>query len=252
MIQTIPPLKRTHNSVIRARLYESYRSYQNAGNPQDERKQRAPYLRRLIKTHMPADRNVRILDLGCGSGAIIYFLREAGYRNILGIDTSAEQIAPAAELGIGQVLRSDVFSFVRNTESESYDVVIAFDIIEHLTKPELFHLADEIYRVLTPGGFWIAHAPNAEGVFGARIRYADLTHEQAFTRESMEQLARAAGFRAIECFEDEPVVHGIKSMIRWLIWKGARAVLRIFVMAETGDTGRNALFSQNLLACARK
>jgi len=178
--------------------------------------------------------------------------------------TSADQIAQAVEFDIGEVLRSDVFSFVRNSESESYDVVIAFDIIEHLTKPELFDLADEIYRVLTPGGFWIAHAPNAEGVFGARIRYSDLTlrrvpcryaplvHEQAFTRESMEQLARAAGFRAIECFEDEPVVHGIKSMIRWLIWKGARALLRIFVMAETGDTGRKALFSQNLLACARK
>lgn len=163
VLQTKPPLERTPNSVIRARLYESYRCYQNAGNPQDERNQRAPYLRRLIKIHMPVDRNVRILDLGCGSGAIIYFLREAGYRNILGIDTSAEQIAQAVELGIGEVLRSDVFSFVRNTESESYDVVIAFDIIEHLTKPELFDMADEIYRVLTPGGQWIAHAPNAEG-----------------------------------------------------------------------------------------
>lgn len=252
MTQTKTAADRIPNSVIRARLYESYRSYQNAGDPQVERKQRAPYLRRLIKMRLPSERDVRVLDLGCGSGAVIYFLLEAGYRNVFGIDTSAEQIAQARELGISEVEQSDVFSFLQGAKSESYDVVIAFDIIEHLTKPELFELAGEIYRVLTPGGLWIVHAPNAEGVFGARIRYADLTHEQAFTRESMEQLGRASSFRAIECFEDEPVVHGVKSMFRWLIWKGARALLRIYVMAETGDVGRRAVFSQNLLACARK
>jgi 2-polyprenyl-3-methyl-5-hydroxy-6-metoxy-1,4-benzoquinol methylase len=252
MTQTRAAVDPIRDSAVRDRLYEKYRSYQNAGDPQVERTQRAPYLRRLIKTHLPADRNIRVLDLGCGSGTILHFLIEAGYRNVFGIDTSAEQIAQARELGIGEVEQCDVFSFLQNAEGESYDVVIAFDIIEHLTKPELFELVGEIYRVLTPGGLWIAHAPNAEGVFGARIRYADLTHEQAFTRESIEQLGRVSGFRAVECLEDEPVIHGVKSMGRWLVWKSARALLRIYVMAETGDVGRGAVFSQNLLACARK
>lgn len=251
-MQTRTAVEPIPKSEIRERLYKGYRSYQNAGDPKVERKQRAPYLRRLIKKHLPSDRNVRVLDLGCGSGAMLYFLHEAGYHKVFGIDTSTEQIAKARELGVSEVEQSDALSFVRDAESESYDVIIAFDIIEHLTKPELFELANEIYRVLTPGGLWIAHAPNAEGVFGARIRYADLTHEQAFTHESIEQLGRASGFRTIECFEDEPVMHGFKSVVRWFVWRSARVLLRLYVMAETGNPGHRAVFSQNLLACARK
>ena len=146
----------------------------------------------------------------------------------------------------------DVFSFLATVDAESYDVITAFDIIEHLTKSELLHLADEVYRTLAPGGRWIIHAPNAEGLLGSRIRYADLTHEQAFTRESIEQLARAAGFRSAECFEDEPIPHGLKSFARLVVWKIGRGLLRVFFMAETGESGRNAIFTQNLLALARK
>jgi 2-polyprenyl-3-methyl-5-hydroxy-6-metoxy-1,4-benzoquinol methylase len=252
LIETKRPAEATSESVIRARLYEHYRSHQNAGDPLEERKQRAPHLRRFIRLHIPADRNTSVLDLGCGSGTLLHFLKEAGYSRVVGVDGSPEQIVQARDCGINEAQHGDVFGFVESARSESYDVVITFDVIEHLTKPELFILADGVYRILSPGGRWIIHVPNAEGIFGSRVRYADLTHEQAFTRESVEQLIRAVGFRFVECFEDEPVIHGMASMIRWLIWKGARALIRIYLMAETGDRGRDAVFSQNLLACAQK
>jgi 2-polyprenyl-3-methyl-5-hydroxy-6-metoxy-1,4-benzoquinol methylase len=237
---------------VRDRLYERYRSKQSAIDPVDERTQRAPYLRRLISRHFPSDRNARILDLGCGSGTLLYFLQEAGYKNISGIDNSPEQLERAGKLGFMDVSQADVFTFLEAAADDSYEAVVAFDIIEHLTKPELLRLADEIYRTLAPGGVWIIHAPNAEGFLGSRVRYSDLTHEQAFTPASVEQLTRAAGFRSSECFEDAPIAHGFKSMARLLIWKAGRGLLRLFFMAETGDTGRNAIFSQNLLALARK
>jgi len=239
-------------SPVRGRLYGRYRSNQTFPDPDDERRQRAPYLRRLISRHFPPDLNARILDLGCGSGTLLYFAREAGYRAVAGVDNSIEQIELAERLGFEDVKQADVFSFLASAGSESYEVITAFDIIEHLTKSELLQLADEVYRTLTPGGRWIIHAPNAEGFMGSRLRYADLTHEQAFTPASIDQLARAAGFKSSQCFEDAPIAHGLKSSARWLIWKAGRGLLRLFFMAETGDTGRNAVFSQNLLAVAQK
>lgn len=237
---------------MRDRLYERYRSNQSAINSDDERTQRAPYIRRLISTHFPSDKDARILDLGCGSGTLLYFLRQMGYKNISGIDSSPEQVEQARQLGFANVSQADAFTFLETVADDSYEAVAAFDIIEHLTKSELLHLADEIYRTLGPGGVWIIHAPNAEGFLGSRVRYADLTHEQAFTPASVEQLARAAGFRSSECFEDAPIAHGPKSLARLIVWKAGRGLLRLFFMAETGDTGRNAIFSQNLLALARK
>ena len=206
----------------------------------------------MIAAHFPSAKNARIFDLGCGNGTLLYFAREAGYKSIYGVDTSSEQIEQARLLGFSEVRQTDAFTFLATVAAESYDVIAAFDIIEHLNRAELLRLADEIYRTLAPGGRWIIHAPNAEGFLGSRIRYADLTHEQAFTRESVEQLARAAGFRSVECFEDAPIAHGLKSVARLFVWKVARGLLRLFFMAETGDTGRNAIFSQNLLAVVRK
>jgi 2-polyprenyl-3-methyl-5-hydroxy-6-metoxy-1,4-benzoquinol methylase len=252
LIETDAPNSGLELSAVRDRLYQKYRSNQSAINPDDERRLRAPYIRRLISRHFPSDKGARILDLGCGCGTLLYFLRQAGYQNISGIDSSREQLEQARQLGLADVREADVFTFLETAAVDSYEAVAAFDIIEHLTRPELLRLADEIYRTLTPDGVWVIHVPNAEAVFGSRVRYADLTHEQAFTRESVEQLARAVGFRSTECFEDTPAIHGIKSLVRWTIWKLGRAILRLYLIAETGDTGRNAIFSQNLLALARK
>ncbi|HUS10196.1 MAG TPA: methyltransferase domain-containing protein [Pyrinomonadaceae bacterium] len=251
MIETEIP-KSALDASVRDRLYGQYRSNQTALKPDDERRQRAPYLRRLIKRHFPRDRNSRILDLGCGSGTLLYFLREAGYTFLCGVDNSTEQIEQARMLGFSEVRQEDVFNFLSSAPSASFDVVAAFDIIEHLTKSELLLFADEIHRTLAPGGLWIIHAPNAEGFLGSRIRYSDLTHEQAFTPASIEQLGRAAGFRSSECFEDAPIAHGLKSVARLLVWKIARAFIRLYFVAETGDTGRTAIFSQNVLALVRK
>ena len=74
-------------------------------------------------------------------------------------------------------------------------------------------------------------------------------NELAFTRESLSQLYLSCGFSHLHCYEDDPVVHGLKSAVRYVvIWKGMRGLLRLYLAAETGDTGREAIFSRNLLA----
>src|SRR5437870_7579155 len=47
-----------------------------------------------------ANKAARIADLGCGYGSFLYFLHEEGYRNIAGVDISAEQVDSARKLGI--------------------------------------------------------------------------------------------------------------------------------------------------------
>jgi len=209
-------------------------------------------MRYLIQKHFPQNREAKILDLGCGSGTLLRFLKGAGYRHVSGVDTSPEQVAAAHQVGIEDVRQGDLLDALRNLDKEALDVVVAFDVIEHLTKSELLELSDEVYRVLQTGGRWLIHAPNAAALFGSRVRYADLTHEQAFTKESLEQLIKAAGFHQIHCYEDQPIVHGLTSGLRWLVWKLVRGVLRVCWMSETGCTGKDCLFTQNFIAVAFK
>lgn len=212
---------------------------------------RAPYLRRLIRAHFPADRGAAVLDLGCGHGTLVYLARRAGYRNVSGVDVSPDQVAEARRLGIEGVSQGDLVDTLAALPADSQDLIVAFDVIEHFTRDELLPLVDEVLRTLAPGGRWIIHTPNAESPFFGRIRYGDITHELAFTTSSLSQLLLASGFRAAAFFEDTPVVHGPRSAARYVAWKAARALLRLYLAAETGSTGSGVL-TQNLLAVARK
>lgn len=213
---------------------------------------RLPYFHRLIKQHFPQDRTARILELGCGHGALLYALSRADYHNVRGVDGSPQQVEAAQRLGIRGVEQGDVMATLAAAPSASFDVVVAFDVIEHFTKDELIPLVDEVRRVLKPGGRWIIHAPNAESPFSARMRYWDFTHELAFTRVSLAQLLCSSGFERVECFEDRPVPHGLKSATRAVLWCVIRAGLLGYMAIETGALDRRAVFSQNLLAVAYK
>lgn len=240
-------------SDLRTRIYQHYvhaRGESLAPATVDGFAPRASSLRSLIRKHFPADSTASILDLGCGHGALIYFLRQAGYRNVVGVDVSPEQVAEAARLGIEGIREGDLLETLRNLPDHSQDVVIAFDVIEHFTKDELLHYVDEVLRVLRPGGRWLIHAPNGESPFVGAIRYGDMTHEQAFTRVSLAQLLLSSGFSSVECHESGPVPAGSKSTVRWMLWRGIRLLLRVWVAAETGDLGRDAIFTRNLLAVA--
>lgn len=215
-------------------------------------KPRRAYLRKLIRDHFPPDRDSVIIDLGCGHGAIIHSAREAGYRHIVGTDTSPEQVAAAQRLGIAGVQQGDLTETLKSLPDGSQDAVIAFDVIEHFTKDELLVLVDEVCRVLKPEGRWILHSVNGESPFFGRSLYWDFTHELAFTQASLGQLLLTSGFSRVACYEDEPVPHGLKSAIRWILWRLIRAGLRLYIAVETGDLGRKAIFSQNLIAVAIK
>jgi SAM-dependent methyltransferase len=210
---------------------------------------RAPHLAKLVARHFPADRNAAIVDLGCGHGALLHFARKAGYTNLLGYDRSPSQVAAARRLDI-PVREGDLFEAIRALPAESQDVVVAFDVIEHFNKGELIDFTDQTLRVLKPGGRWIIHVPNGASPFSGIMRYGDLTHELSFTPESLTQLALASKFRSIECFEDEPVAHGLKSTVRLALWKVLRGVLRLYLAVETGAA--QPVLTQNMLAVAVK
>lgn len=237
----------------RPRLYARYSLHATAGRtsltPADLASRR-PYLNALIRRHFPEDRAARVLDLGCGPGALLFFAREHGYRHVRGVDASATQVQCAHSLGLTDVRHGDVFQAIRDAPPASLDVVVAFDVLEHLRKDEQLALADAIHAALAPGGRLIAHVPNGDGPFFGRVFFGDFTHETAFTRSSMNQLLGAAGFSGVTCYEDAPVVHGFKSGVRAVLWRGVRTALRAYVAIETGSTAPDAIFSQNLLAVA--
>ena len=237
----------------RSRIYGNYvKTRPDSATPKDSTAlaRHLPYFRKLVREYFPPDRGSRIVDLGCGYGRFVYALQLAGYSNVTGIDVSAEQIANAKALGVLGIAHGDIFDFLAHASPASFDVVISFDILEHFTKDESLDFVDAVHRILKPGGRWLIHVPNAESPFWGRVRYGDFSHEQAFTRLSLQQLLLSSGFISVECFEDRPTIHGAISAVRAVLWQIVRMILNLYLAVEDGTLERTSLFSQNILALA--
>ncbi|MFN2399551.1 MAG: cyclopropane-fatty-acyl-phospholipid synthase family protein [Gemmatimonadaceae bacterium] len=239
----------------RARIYAQYSSGRHerlAPASIEALSQSGPYLSRLVSRHFPPDRKAIVLDLGCGHGSLVHFARHSGYLNVRGVDSSVEQVEAASRLGIQNVELGDAIETLSAVPDSSCDVVVTFDVIEHFARDEVLSLVDGVHRALRDGGRWIIHTVNAESPFFGRIRYGDVTHETAYTRTSLGQLLLSSGFRRVDCYEDSPVVHGVMSAMRFVLWQLIRGAMRLSIASETGNSGRESIFSQNFLAVAVK
>ncbi len=241
-------------SDYRARIYDRYVAVGTcAATANIEAIQvRRPLFHRLIRNFFPMNPDADILDIGCGCGGLIKVAREHGYRRIRGVDVSPEQVEIANRLGIEGIDQKDLFETLRVLEPESHDAIVTFDVIEHLSKEELEILVDQIFRVLRRNGKWIIHVPNGESPLFGRVLYGDFTHQQAFTRASIKQLVFTFGFKDVVFAEDSPIPHGLKSSIRWVLWKLLRAMLRLWLLIESGTGSRECIFTQNFVAVAEK
>src|SRR5881397_1294588 len=76
------------------RLFDRYNTLTRRPMVQDPATRKIVFksFSRVLGPWLPADRQSRILDIGCGEGALLSFLEECGYRNIDGFDISPENI----------------------------------------------------------------------------------------------------------------------------------------------------------------
>lgn len=124
-------------------------------------------------------------------------------------------------------------------------MVLATDVLEHLTRNEVVATMDLIRMSLKPTGMVVAQVPNAGSPFGGHFRYGDWTHESWFTVRSLRQLTLATDFRDLVVVPCKPSPHGAKSALRVAVWAVASSTMKLALAAETGVV-RGHIVTQNM------
>ena len=171
-----------------------------------------PDIQRLV-----AANGLRILDVGCGEGALAAALRQAGATQVAGIEASPAAAA-AARATVDPLLEGDILDVALPFAPGTFDLLIFGDVLEHLPDPE--RALDRLLPLLAQGGQVIVSVPNMRFylVLGRLIidRWAytdsgvrDRTHLRIFTRRSLVRMLEAKGLRVerlernFRLFEDQ-------------------------------------------------
>jgi SAM-dependent methyltransferase len=144
-----------------------------------------------------------VLDIGCGRGELLSLLRGAEIE-ARGIDADADMVAYARGEGL-EVEQADVVDYLERLDDGSLGGIFMGQVVEHLPPGTLAQTLTLAARKLRTGGILVAETINPLSPLALRHYFADLTHAQPLVPETLELLARQAGFADTEIrFLNEP------------------------------------------------
>ncbi|NTU98629.1 class I SAM-dependent methyltransferase [Candidatus Falkowbacteria bacterium] len=144
---------------------------------------------RLLKSVQFSDK--LILDIGCGTGTELETLSR--YGQVVGSDNNPEALQLAAARGYNTLL-CDLDR--DNLPKASYDVICAFDVLEHLPDDE--KVLSNIYGALRPGGYFIFTVPAFQFIFSPHDKA--MGHFRRYGRAELLRKLGKANFSKVETY----------------------------------------------------
>jgi SAM-dependent methyltransferase len=165
----------------------------------------------------------RVVDLGCGSGVFTNLLRRRGYQCV-GVDLSPNLIAIARANFSGIEFRTGDIERLPFPDG-SFDGVLLSGVLHHL--PERSRCAAEVFRILRPGGKFVAFDPNRMNPFmylyrdGPSPFYSSVgvtENERPVLAREIAATFREAGFRTgTEYLSGLKYRYIASGSLRWLL-----------------------------------
>ena len=97
-----------------------------------------------------ANQNSKILDVGCGSGELLFLLNNCGFKKLLGIDPYIDQ-TKINQNGI-KIIKAEISEI-----KEKFDLIILHHSFEHMIEPQ--ETLAELKKILTPKGEILIRMP---------------------------------------------------------------------------------------------
>lgn len=135
-----------------------------------------------------------LLEIGFGNCSLLAWAKNQG-ASLYGSEIQKELVAKAAANEVEIV--STNLADITESHSNFFDVVAAFDVLEHLDKVTIQKYIKYIHQLLSKNGYLVARFPNSQSPFGLQYQHGDFTHTTNLSISAFTQLAQLNGFKVI-------------------------------------------------------
>ncbi|MGP8215781.1 MAG: class I SAM-dependent methyltransferase [Bacteroidia bacterium] len=138
-----------------------------------------------------------ILDIGCGSGKFVNYLRERGL-NCKGLEYSKPLFEKYLK-GKEYFINNSIEGFIE-TDGSHYDVITLFDVLEHVERPVKF--IESISKLQPGGGYFIIEIPLygtlPSLLLGKKWHFFHKYHFSYFRKKQLIKLLREHGYNLVQ------------------------------------------------------
>ena len=159
-------------------------------------------IEKMFRT-LPFSQGMTVVDIGCGEGVIIPYIRKYTGNNarIIALDASAEMLKGVIAK---DPLVPAIHAMAENIPLiDNYaDMVLCFSAFPHFS--DKGQVAKEFFRILKPGGkAYVLHIDSSETINRHHDRYAEVAGDYLPCKYTMKNIFTVAGFTEVSCDEGE-------------------------------------------------
>ena len=208
------------------------------------------YAAELRKSGINTVAGLRVGELGFGNGEFAGWVRQQGGqwvgREVIGLLQQRARHAGFEGAGMDGSL-ADAFGH------EAFDLMVAFDVLEHLDIDDIRTFLLESKDALKLGGTIVFRVPSGDSPFSGAIFCGDLTHRTLLGSSAVRQIAEEAGLEIHQIRSPVLPVLGVgmlraaRRLLIHLVRSMAFSFIRYFMVGNAG-----AVVSPNMVVVLRK
>ncbi|MCX5724498.1 MAG: methyltransferase domain-containing protein [Nitrospirae bacterium] len=208
------------------------------------------YEQELQASGMTSVLGLLVGELGYGNGAFAGWVQSAGGQWV-GREAISELQHRAVGAGFKVIPSKEAFSHAYGPGT--FDLMVAFDVIEHLELDAIRSFLGEANEALRPGGLLLVRLPSGDSPFSLAIYRGDLTHRTLLGSGAIRQLALEAGFEVSQVRSPVLPLWGLGPLraARRMAVRGLQTVVFSFIRQVLMGHG-SAVISPNMMVVLRK
>lgn len=181
----------------------------------------------LTRTGQTLPPGANILEIGFGNGNFLSFAKQNNW-NIRATEMNRHLVATAATHGYQVAHTQSLAQF----ETASFDLCVAFHVLEHIPQDHILPFLAEIKRVLKPSCCFIAVFPNGDSPFGLANQNGDVTHVTSLGSGKLQYFTSELNVEQLFCGGETNIIHvphNPRQSLRNLAAAAAKALINLTV-----------------------